>query len=139
MNNGRSGGKGAGGSEPEQTKVIGRPFPKGVSGNPGGQSKQMAAIQRMLDAEHRNVENVREGMNILRKLAFHGVTNDVYFMGAVCGQKTEYSAAFMDLYWNRVLGPVKKADLAEELVELMRAATDSELDVLIAIKKRIGT
>lgn len=96
----------------------------GVSPNPGGRPRKLRDIEAMLDAEHRTVENIREGFNILRKLAYQGVTNDVYHQGMRVGEKTEYDKGFFELYFNRVLGPIKEPpiDLSE--------VPDDELRVL---------
>jgi hypothetical protein len=96
----------------------GRPFPKGVSGNPGGRPRKLVEIEAMLDAEFRTVESVREAMTVLRKLAVQGIRKDVYFRGDVVGQQDEYNAAFMALYLDRVLGPVKEPVSASDLSEL---------------------
>jgi hypothetical protein len=103
-------------SPPERPKRRGpgKPFPKGVSGNPGGKPKALREIEAMLDAEHRTVENMRAVFGKIREVSM-GVVKDVWHKGAVCGQEIEYSAAWMDLYVNRLLGPVKelKIDLTD--------------------------
>ena len=114
----------------------------GQSGNPGGRPRKLVEIERMLDAEHRTVEQIREAFLVLRKLALQGVTNDVFFEGVVVGSKTEFSAAFMDLYLNRLLGKVPDSEVieaevqrrlhallaeAEEMARRRKAAIDAEV------------
>lgn len=96
-------------------------FQPGQSGNPGGKPKKLREMEAMLDAEHRNIENLREVFGKLRAVAM-GVTKDVWYKGEVVGQEIEYSAAFMDLYLNRVIGPVKelKIDLTDAPEEVVR-------------------
>lgn len=99
----------------------GRPFQPGQSGNPGGKPKKLREIENMLDAEHRTVENLRPVYAKLREVAM-GVVKNVWHKGIVCGQEIEYSAAFMDLYLNRVVGPVQeiKVDLSDAPDEVVR-------------------
>lgn len=68
----------------------------------------------MLDAEHRTVEQMRETFALIRKIA-HGVEKPVFYQGVVCGYVMVYDGAWMDLYLNRIIGPVKelKVDLTD--------------------------
>lgn len=98
----------------------GRPFLEGVSGNPGGRPPKLREIEAMLDAEHRPVDKMREVYETLRKVAL-GVKREIYWQGVVVGAEIEYSSSFMDLYLNRVVGPVKeiKADLSDAPEEVI--------------------
>src|ERR1043166_4265183 len=100
---------------PERKKRgPGRPFSPGTSGNPGGERKALRAIQAMLDSEHRDVEKMRETFALIRKVA-HGVEEPVYYKGEIVGHVLKYDGGWMELYLNRVLGPVKdlKVDLTD--------------------------
>lgn len=119
-------------NKPAEARKAGQ-FPPGVSGNPGGRPKKLREIEAMLDAEFRTVEGVREAMTVLRKLAVSGVTNDVFFEGCRCGEKTEYSPAYMEMYLCRILGPVK-----EQVSELdLSGMSDAALEELRATGLRL--
>lgn len=91
-------------------------FQPGQSGNPGGVPKWRRDIERMLDDEHRTVEQMRETFALIRKVA-HGVDEPVYYKGEVCGYKRRYDGGWMDLYLNRVIGPVR----ASEAIDMSNA------------------
>lgn len=100
---------------PEATR-----FAPGQSGNPGGRPKSVREIEKMLDAEHRTVEEMRETYKVLRDVA-RGVDEPVFYQGAVCGYVRKYSAGHMELYLNRLQGPVKelKIDLTDAPEEVV--------------------
>lgn len=93
----------------------------GGTANPGGRPKSLREIQRMLDAEHRTVENMREVYAKLRELAVEGWDEPKFHEGAVCGHVRRHSEAYMELYLNRVEGPVReiKADLSDAPPEVV--------------------
>jgi hypothetical protein len=81
----------------------------GRSPNPGGRSKKIVAIEAMLDAEHRTVENMRETYGVLRDCAQgkhqgETVTKD----GEVVTYTLPPDKGMMELYLNRVQGPIEK-------------------------------
>ena len=86
----------------------------GTSPNPGGKPKKLREIEAMLDAEHRTVANMREVFTRLKALA---LGEPVFITDKEGEVKCELhaDARFMDLYLNRVLGPVKelKIDLSD--------------------------
>lgn len=88
----------------------------------------------MLDSEFRNVESVREAMTALRKHAIQGVTRDVWHKGEVVGQETEYTPAYMEMYLNRILGPVKEQVSEEDLSELSDEALQEVREKLRLVK-----
>jgi hypothetical protein len=87
-------------------------FPPGVSGNPGGRPKALKEIERMLDEEHRNLENMRMVFDRLRTLA---TEDHVKVFMSKKGEPVESietpDPAFMKLYLERVMGPVKDLDI----------------------------
>jgi hypothetical protein len=87
----------------------GVPFAAGNKANPGGRPKALREIEKMLDAEHRNLESVREVFTRLRALALGELVTVADKDG---GTTVELQAepAFMKLYLERVLGPVKDLD-----------------------------
>jgi len=99
-------------SKPE--RQIGRPFPKGTSGNPGGKPRWAREIQKMLDDEHRTVENMRQVFARLRVLAM-GETIEVAHKDGTVVVKLKAIPDFMRLYLERVMGPVEaiKVDLKD--------------------------
>lgn len=103
----------------------GRPFEPGQSGNPGGRRKSLVAVEKMLDDEHRTVEQMRETFALIRKVA-HGVDEPVYYKGVVCGYITKYDGGWMTLYLNRVLGPLKELeiDLTDAPQEVLQWVND---------------
>jgi hypothetical protein len=94
----------------------GVPFGPGNRANPGGRPKALRDIEAMLDAEHRTVGNLRDVFARLKALAL-GEVVEVPVPGGEGETRVELRAdpRFMDLYLNRVLGPVKelKIDLAD--------------------------
>lgn len=89
----------------------GRFLPGGGSENPGGRPRKLVEIEKMLDAEFRDVASTRENYQVLRKLALQGVTNDVFNKDGDCvGEKTTYHPAYMEQLFNRLYGPVKELE-----------------------------
>lgn len=94
----------------------GKPFPPGNRANPGGRPKKLVEIEAVLDAEHRTVENMREVFAQLRALATENViTRWTDNKGNEHESQRQPNPAFMALYLDRVLGPVKelKIDLSD--------------------------
>lgn len=100
-------------STPEGRDAKGRIMP-GTTLNPGGRPKKLVEIERMLDAEHRNPENMRKVFRRLKNLATKDrVRTFIDKKGEAHTSVTPPDAAFMKLYLERVLGPVK--DLEPDL------------------------
>jgi len=99
----------------------------GPSPNPGGRPKRLVEIEKMLDAEFRDVASIREAFTVLRKLALQGVTNDVFDKeGCRCGEKTTYHPAYMAMLFDLLLGPVKDLPIdlshaSDETLKYLRA------------------
>lgn len=124
-------GVGAGMSKPENT---GPDVPRGEAGkwlpgaspNPGGRPRKLVEIERMLDAEYRDVASMRENFQVLRKLALQGCTNEVFDKeGRVCGEKTTYHPAYMAMLLDRLIGPVTApaidlSDVPEDELKVLR-------------------
>jgi hypothetical protein len=115
----------AGNSAPEPKKPPGRPFPKGVSGNPSGRPKALVAIQKMLDDEHRSLDSMREVFSRLKALALGQVVTVTGKDGEV-DIELEAEPAYMKLYLERVLGPVKDiepdlSDAPPEVINYLRS------------------
>lgn len=97
----------------------------GASPNPGGKPKKLREIEAVLD-EFRTPEEIRENMRVLKKLALQGVTNDVFDKeGAVCGSRTTYHPAYMEMLMNRTLGlvkdpPVDLSDVPDDELRTLR-------------------
>jgi hypothetical protein len=106
---------------PVARDAKGRILPGTGALNPGGKPKSLREIQRMLDAEHRTVENMREVYAKLRELAVEGVEEPKFYLGGVCGYVRRYDSGFLELYLNRVEGPVReiKADLSDAPPEVV--------------------
>jgi len=107
-------------------RVIGRPWQKGVSGNPSGRPKKLQEIEAALDAEHRTVENMKEVFAQLRAMATEAViTRHTDKEGNTHESIKQPNPVFMKLYLDRVLGPVsddasdKIRKLATEIVDQM--------------------
>ena len=92
-----------------------RGFKPGVSGNPGGRPKKLVEIEAMLDAEHRTVANMRDVFKRLKALALGELVEVTDKEGNVIGVDLRADPRFMDLYLQRVLGPVKelKVDMSD--------------------------
>jgi hypothetical protein len=90
----------------------GKPFAPGNRANPGGRPKVLREIEAMLDTEHRNVPNMREVFCRLKALAMGEVVS-VMVPGGDGETMIELKAdpAFMKLYLERVLGPVKDLEI----------------------------
>jgi hypothetical protein len=87
-------------------------FLPGQSPNPGGKPKKMREIEAMIDSEFRTVDEVRQGYLVLRDHAFLGFKNPVYSpQGKVIGEKTTHVPAYLEMWFNRIVGPVKELDL----------------------------
>ena len=91
-------------------------FAPGNRANPGGKPKALREIEAMLDAEHRTVANMKEVMAQLRAMATENViTRWTDKEGKEHESIRQPNPAFMALYLDRVLGPVKelKIDLSD--------------------------
>lgn len=106
--------------EPQKRKSVvrdakGRIVPGSGAIHPGGRPKKLVEIEAMLDAEHRTVANMRDVFARLKALAMGEVVEVLDKDGAVVGLKLASDARFMDLYLNRILGPVKelKVDMSD--------------------------
>lgn len=102
-------------------------FKPGVSPNPGGRPRTLVEIERMLNAEHRNVENMREVFARLRALAMGDVVEvTAPKTGKVIRVELRAAPEFMKLYLDRVLGPVREVDVdlesaPPEVIDWLRA------------------
>lgn len=104
----------------------------GPSPNPGGKPKKLVEIEKMLDAEFRDIASTRENYQVLRKLALQGFTNDVYDKeGAVCGEKTTYHPAYMEQLFNRLYGPVKEL----EQIDLSGVSPEALIELRAVLKQ----
>jgi|SoimicmetaTmtHMA_FD_contig_61_162114_length_649_multi_2_in_0_out_0_2 hypothetical protein len=90
--------------------VVGKPFPPGVSGNPGGKPKKLREIEAMLDQEHRTVANMREVFGRLKALALGEIIHVTDREGNV-DVELKADSRFMGLYLDRVMGPVKDLEI----------------------------
>lgn len=103
---------------------VGTPFKSGGgSPNPGGRPKKLVEIERMLDDDHRTVDNMREVFARLKALAL-GEVVEVPIPGGEGETRIELRAepAFMKLYLERTLGPLKdlEPDLGDAPQEVLR-------------------
>ena len=98
----------------------------GASPNPGGRPKALRDIEKMLDAEHRNPENMRAVFDRLRALALGEVVRVPGDGDEPDQVQLRAEPAFMKLYLERVMGPVKELepDLADAPDEVLRWFVD---------------
>lgn len=106
--------------------VAGKWLP-GTSPNPGGRPAKLRAIEEMIDKNHRNVEVMREVFDRLKALAL-GEVVEVFHKGELVGLRLQADAAFMKLYLDRVLGPVKEQMDGDEFDELLKGAPQPVVD-----------
>jgi len=85
-------------------------FGPGNTAATGGVPKWRKEIEKMLNDEHRTPQQMSETFALIRKVA-HGVDEPVYYKGEVCGEIRKYDGAWMNLYLERVLGPVRDLDV----------------------------
>lgn len=112
-------------------KFVAHRWQKGIaSPNPGGRSKKITEIERMLDDSYRTLDEMRMTFATLKRLALEGestlLTNA---KGEIVGENVEHNPAYMKLWLDRLLGAVKPQRddaqveaLATQLVEGMIAA-----------------
>jgi hypothetical protein len=97
----------------------GRPFVPGPDprrGKEGGRPPKLREIEKMLDAEHRTVDNMKEVFAQLKAMATENVISRwVDKDGQEHESIRQPNPAFMALYLDRILGPVKelKIDLTD--------------------------
>jgi len=106
------------GNQPPAKRKRGNPamVKGGPSLNPGGRPKKLVEIERMLDAEHRTPDNMREVFTRLKELAMEDmITAHTDEKGVEHITRRPPNPAFMALYLDRILGPVKelKIDLTD--------------------------
>ena len=105
-------------NKPPEKRRRGNPaMVKGApSLNPGGRPKKLVEIEKMLDAEHRTVANVKEVFAQLRAMATENVISRWTDKdGGEHESIRQPNPAFMAMYLDRILGPVK--DLALDLTD----------------------
>jgi len=88
----------------------------GPSLNPGGRPKKLVEIEAALDAGHRTVENMKEVFAQLRVMATEPIISRwVDKDGHEHESIKQPNPAFMAMYLDRILGPVKelKIDLSD--------------------------
>ena len=112
-------------NKPPEKRKRGNPamFKGGPSLNPGGRPKKLVEIERMLDAEHRTPDNMREVFTRLKELAMEDmITAHTDEKGVEHVTRRPPNPAFMSLYLERTLGPVKDLDidLSDAPVEVVR-------------------
>lgn len=105
-------------SKPTEKKRRGNPnwIKGGSSPNPGGKPKKLVEIEAMLDAEHRTVANMKEVFAQLRAMATENIISRwIDKDGNEHESIKQPNPAFMQLYLERILGPVKelKIDLSD--------------------------
>jgi hypothetical protein len=99
----------------------------GTSPNPGGRPKKLVEIERMLDDEHRTVENMSRTFDKLRSLATEDrVRTVITKKGDAIEIVTPPDPAFMRLYLERVMGPVRDlepdlSDAPDEVINYLRS------------------
>jgi len=104
----------------------GGPFKPGYDerrGKSGGRPRAVLEIERMLDAEHRTPDNMREVFTRLKELAMEDIiTAHTDEKGVEHVTRRPPNPAFMSLYLERTLGPVKDLDidLSDAPVEVVR-------------------
>ena len=94
----------------------------GPSLNPGGRPKKLVEIEKMLDEEHRNVASVKEVFAQLKAMATENVISRWTDKdGGEHESIRQPNPAFMAMYLDRILGPVKelKIDLADAPEEVV--------------------
>lgn len=96
----------------------------GASPNPGGRPRRLAEIEKMLDAEHRTVENMREVFARLKALALGEVVRvpDPDSEDGTATIELRSDPAFMKLYLDRTLGPVRELASEEDIARMMQDA-----------------
>lgn len=95
--------------------------------NPGGRPKKLVEIEKMLDEEHRTIDSVKEVFAQLKAMATENViTRWTDKDGNEHESQKQPNPAFMDMYLNRVLGPVRehKIDLSDLPDEVVAALAD---------------
>lgn len=106
--------------------VRGRPFAKGDDsrrGTSGGRPRALREIEAMLDAEHRNVDRMREVFARLRFLAM-GEPVVVEHKGQQVRIELKAHPEFMRLYLERLMGPVKELIPDDLLLDAPEAVID---------------
>ena len=95
----------------------------GPSLNPGGRPKKLVEIEAALDAEHRTVANMKEVFAQLRVMATENIVSSWTDKdGNEHTSIRQPNPAFMAMYLERVLGPVRdiEPDLSDAPDEVVR-------------------
>jgi len=95
--------------------------------NPGGRPRKLRDLQRMLNQEHRTIENMREVLTRLRALALGEIITVPYLdpdgMTYQLKAELQADARFMQLYLDVVMGPKRGFDDSDSM-DLSDAPTE---------------
>lgn len=91
----------------QQRRVVGRPWPKGTSGNPGGRTKKL----RELDAEIERLHAGQNVLDVLERLREIAMGHEIEVSKGEDGPVVAYAVTKVQVeaakvYLNRVMGPV---------------------------------
>lgn len=107
---------------PEQATVVGRPYPRGVSGNPGGMSKYQRALRRMV----RKQEPPKRVAAVVSAMWDMAVSGDP--KGAPAAAKVYLQAVGFDMK--------QKLDMAD-VIAALKGAPDETVAWFVGVKRRM--
>jgi hypothetical protein len=84
---------------------------------PWSRNTRRRRIERMLHNEFATVDEMRATFVQLKSLALEGTEKGIYWQGSLVGREREFQTGYMQMWLDRLIGPVRNDEQIEREVE----------------------